>query len=86
MGHPSMVANFRESLHSQVLLAYAGSAATDTQQVLDLGCGAARNALPLARLGYHVVGTDLSVPMIEAARHRAKEEGPDENINFSWPR
>lgn len=81
--HPNMVANFRESPPNQVLLAYAkGLRTADAQQVLDLGCGAARNALPLARLGYHVVGTDLSVPMIEAAQHRAKEEGPEENIEF----
>jgi 2-polyprenyl-3-methyl-5-hydroxy-6-metoxy-1,4-benzoquinol methylase len=35
---------------------------------LDIGCGAARNSLPLAALGFHVVAADLSAPMIAAAR------------------
>jgi 2-polyprenyl-3-methyl-5-hydroxy-6-metoxy-1,4-benzoquinol methylase len=29
-------------------------------RVLDIACGAGRNALPLARLGWNVVGTDSS--------------------------
>lgn len=42
-------------------------------QVLDIGCGAGRNAVPLARLGWRVLGTDLSLPMLEAAQARARE-------------
>ncbi|MEO8499432.1 MAG: class I SAM-dependent methyltransferase [Vicinamibacteria bacterium] len=41
------------------------------RRVLDIGCGAARNAAPLAALGLDVVGTDLSWPMLQAARARA---------------
>lgn len=41
---------------------------------LDIGCGAGRNAIPLARLGWTVLGTDLSRPMLVAALTRARAE------------
>ncbi|WP_193186412.1 class I SAM-dependent methyltransferase [Nisaea sediminum] len=37
-------------------------------RVLDLGCGAGYFSLELARLGYHVVGVDISAKCIETAR------------------
>jgi SAM-dependent methyltransferase len=37
---------------------------------LDIGCGAGRNAIPLASSGWNVVGVDLSMPMVEAAQQR----------------
>jgi len=37
---------------------------------LDIGCGAARNAMPLAELGFVVTGTDLSAPMLRGAARR----------------
>jgi ubiquinone/menaquinone biosynthesis C-methylase UbiE len=43
-------------------------------RVLDIGCGAGRNAVPLARLGWTVIGTDLSWPMLAAATDRARAE------------
>lgn len=48
-----------------------------TGRALDIGCGAGRNALPLARLGWRVVGTDLSWPMLMAAADRAREDHLD---------
>ena len=39
-------------------------------RALDLGCGAGRNAVPLARMGWHIVGTDVSWPMLHAASAR----------------
>lgn len=39
---------------------------------LDIGCGAARNTLPLAEAGWKVLGIDLSTPMIVAAVERAR--------------
>jgi ubiquinone/menaquinone biosynthesis C-methylase UbiE len=42
---------------------------------LDIGGGAARNALPLAKLGIRVVLTDLSQPMLDAAHTRLGTEG-----------
>lgn len=43
------------------------------RRLLDIGCGAGRNAIPLAEAGWEVVGTDYSLPMVEAAAARAQE-------------
>ena len=45
-----------------------------TRRALDLGCGAARNAVPLALQGWTVLGLDLSLPMLTAARERRRME------------
>jgi ubiquinone/menaquinone biosynthesis C-methylase UbiE len=50
--------------------------------VLDLGCGAGRNAVPLARLGWTVVGTDLSWPMLCATAKRAREGLLDDRLHL----
>jgi len=41
-------------------------------KVLDVGCGYARHAVYLARMGYRVVGVDLSDYLLEIARERIK--------------
>jgi len=43
-------------------------------RLLDIGCGAGCNAIPLARMGWEVLGLDLSEPMLEAAAQRATDE------------
>lgn len=50
-------------------------------RVLDIGCGAGRNAVPLARLGWNVLGTDLSWPMLCAAIHRTHEHELDDRLH-----
>jgi ubiquinone/menaquinone biosynthesis C-methylase UbiE len=52
-------------------------------RLLDIGCGAGRNALPLARLGWGVVGIDLSWPMLSAAANRAHEHRLDDRIHLA---
>lgn len=43
------------------------------RRLLDIGCGAGCNAVPLAAMGWNVLGVDLSPPMLEAAQKRAQE-------------
>jgi SAM-dependent methyltransferase len=68
------VAGFSSGAPNAVLVAFASRFLDPTRQplCLDIGCGAARNAVALAELGYRVVGTDLSSPMLEAARRRVR--------------
>lgn len=69
---------------NQVLMDYArlllGRVATP--RVLDLGCGAARNGVPLAQLGCRVVGVDLSEPMLVGARQRVAASTFAERLAF----
>lgn len=51
-------------------------------RLLDLGCGAARNAVALAELGYRVNGVDLSPPMIEAARQVTAQSEASSRCEF----
>lgn len=78
---PRTVAGFVASPPNTQLLDFAGRWLREdpgSRRLLDLGCGAGRNALPLAELGYRVVGTDLAQPMLDAARSRITAEGrPD---------
>jgi SAM-dependent methyltransferase len=49
---------------------YAGLARRTGGPVLELGCGTARVALPLAMAGFEVTGIDLSAPMLAVARRK----------------
>lgn len=77
-----MVAGFATAAANQVLLAFvrAELAGRPGLRVLDLGCGAARNAAPIAALGATVVGIDVAGPMLQAARQRAASEGVSARI------
>lgn len=46
-------------------------------QVLDLGCGVGRHAIPLAQIGHQVTGVDLSVRMLDLAAELAREKQVD---------
>lgn len=46
-------------------------------RLLDIGCGAGREALGFARLGFRVVGIDIAPRMIDAAQRHARREGLD---------
>jgi SAM-dependent methyltransferase len=71
---PATVAGFVRSPPNETLLQFAGAERTridsDAPIALDVGCGAGRNAVPLAEAGWHVLGTDLSWPMLAAAHER----------------
>ncbi len=78
---PDTVAGFVRSPPNTELLAFAQSEhrrlvdERTSGLALDLGCGAARNAAPLAAAGWRVLGLDLSLPMLDAARRRAALSG-----------
>ena len=67
-----MVAGFAGGSPNLVLMDYAARLLAGRAQAraLDIGCGAGRNAVPLAQQGWEVVGVDLSVPMLQAAHAR----------------
>lgn len=79
---PATVAGFARSAPNAVLLSFAEQELKRSTgaHALDIGCGAGRNALPLARLGWNVLGTDLSWPMLSAAANRACEEHLDDRF------
>jgi len=67
---------FARSAPNATLMRYAEHVrSSGAARCLDIGCGAGRNAIPLASLGWHVLGTDLSEPMLAAAAERRRVEG-----------
>ena len=74
---PDTVAGFVNASANSTLLTFAQQFldAGRGTRCLDIGCGAARNALPLAQMGFQVTGTDLSEPMLAAARERINAAG-----------
>src|SRR5947209_17317519 len=48
-----------------------------TVTVLDASCGSGRQAIPLAGLGYRIVGADPCSAMLAQARDRARAAGVD---------
>ena len=76
-GDPQTVAGFSRSLPNPTLLRFVESeiGGTSRPRLLDLGCGAGRNAVPIAALGCQVLGTDIERPMLEAASQRARAAG-----------
>jgi SAM-dependent methyltransferase len=69
---PETVEGFVRSPPNHVLLGYAARVPVRPGgvRVLDIGCGAGRNAVPLARAGFAVTGTDRSWSMLRAAASR----------------
>jgi SAM-dependent methyltransferase len=79
---PATVAGFAGSAPNAVLMSFAEHELTHCRdaRALDIGCGAGRNALPLAAARWHVVGTDLSWPMLTAAANRARTDNLDQQF------
>src|SRR5574338_1072999 len=82
---PEKVAGFARSGPNPRLVQYAGEELrrVGSGRVADIGCGAGRNAVPLAELGWDVVGTDLSWPMVEAATSRTGTPGSGGRLQFA---
>ena len=78
------VAGFAQSPPNATLLRYAESLrASRPMQVVDVGCGAGRNLVPLAQLGCRVVGVDLSWPMLAAAAERVRQQNLDDRVTLA---
>ncbi len=75
---PRTVDGFVRSLPNDTLMQFAADeiGRVPGGRAVDIGCGAGRNALPIARLGYIVLGTDLSLAMLQALATRLSSE-PD---------
>ena len=82
---PGTVAGFVRSPPNPVLVRFAELEARRAPggRVLDIGCGAARNAVPLAEAGWQVTGTDLSWPMLVAAMTRARDAGVEDRCQVA---
>lgn len=81
---PEVVARFSSSPPNEELMEFAAEELRrcDGTRLLDIGCGAGCNAIPLARMGWNVLGLDLSEPMLAAATQRAKEAGLIDHLRF----
>jgi SAM-dependent methyltransferase len=75
---PATVAGFAQSPPNDTLLRFARHELrrSGRLRVLDIGCGAGRNAVPLAAAGCHVLGVDLSRPMLASAAARVGNAVP----------
>ncbi len=69
-----VVRGFSTAAPNEILMGYvrAELARRPGLRVLDVGCGAARNAVPMAAAGATVIGSDVASPMLEAARSRVE--------------
>jgi SAM-dependent methyltransferase len=78
------IAGFVQSPPNQTLVRVAAQKlAEGDRRLLDIGCGAGRNAVPLARQGWSVTGVDLSWPMLRAAAERAKGESAGHPLHLA---
>ena len=78
------VSGFAQSPPNQTLIDFAGSRLhAGATRLLDIGCGAGRNAVPLARQGWNVTAVDLSSNMLRAAQQRAASEAPGHPLGLA---
>src|SRR3972149_2413477 len=78
------VAGFAKSDPNAVLMTFAEEELrrSGSARALDPGGGAGRTAAPPARLGWKVVGIDLSWPMLRAAATRTREDRLDDRLHL----
>lgn len=78
------VAGFAQSAPNDTLMRYAERLSESTAlRVIDVGCGAGRNLVPLARMGCRVLGVDLSWPMLCAAAERVRAEHLTDRVTLA---
>lgn len=52
------------------------------ETILDMGCGTAGHAIPLARRGYNILGIDRSKEMLALANQKTQEAGVSDKLRF----
>jgi SAM-dependent methyltransferase len=84
---PDTVRGFVESPPNATLMRFAAEERARyprTPRLLDLGCGAGRNAVPLAQQGWEVIGVDTSAPMLAAASARVSTLQGDGRVRLAY--
>ena len=76
------VEGFVQSPPNASLLEFAARELRPGSRLLDIGCGAGRNAVPLAHIGWRVVASDLSSAMLSAAARRVTDEALSDRISI----
>jgi SAM-dependent methyltransferase len=78
-----MVAGFAAAAPNATLMTFA-QAERDRGglSAVDLGCGAGRNTVPLAEMGWSVTGIDLSPAMLKAAIERVGTAGVADRVRL----
>lgn len=82
---PSTVDGFVRSQPNETLLRFAARERVRVPdgRAIDIGCGAGRNAVPLAQQGWQVLGIDLSWQMLTAAKARAGAGHEQTRLRFA---
>ena len=79
-----LVSGFAQSPPNQRLLDVAAARRSGTaHRLLDIGCGAGRNAVPLLLQGWTVAAIDLSLGMLRAAQQRLAAEAPGRSLGLA---
>lgn len=76
------VQGFVQSPPNASLLEFAARELRTAGCLLDIGCGAGRNAVPLAHIGWRVAAADLSSAMLIAAARRTQEAALSHRISL----
>ena len=79
-----LVSGFAQSPPNQALMEVAAARrAGGAHRLLDIGCGAGRNAVPLLQQGWTVAAIDLSLGMLRAAQERGAAETPGRSLGLT---